>query len=119
MDPKAEILLLLGRDILRVHKVRRQLNGPHNAPCVQKLDLGWLIVGNVCLGNNHTPNEVSALKTCILENGRPTCFTPCDSLLRVKDDYSLRSSQRVIPWNLVQTTPVKATTEERPGEAVF
>lgn len=27
----AQILLLLGRDIVRVHKVRQQINGPHNA----------------------------------------------------------------------------------------
>lgn len=83
------------------------------------LDLGLVIVGDVCLGNAHKPNEVSALKTYILENGRPTCFAPCDSLLRVKDDYSLRSTQGAIPWNPMQTTPVKATTDESLGEAVF
>lgn len=32
LDPEAHILLLLGRDILRVHKVRKQINGPHNTP---------------------------------------------------------------------------------------
>lgn len=36
-DPGAAILLLLGRDILRVHKVREQYNGPHNAPYAQHL----------------------------------------------------------------------------------
>ena len=40
VDPTAEILLLLGRDIIRVHKVREQVNGPHNAPFAQCLDLG-------------------------------------------------------------------------------
>lgn len=50
LDDSAEILLLLGRDILRVHKVRSQINGPHNAPYAQRLDLGWVIVGDVCLG---------------------------------------------------------------------
>ncbi len=118
MDPNTEILLPIGQDILWVHKVHRQLNGPHHAPYAQKLDLGWVIMGGMCLGNAHKPNEVSTLKMCILENGRPTCFTPCDSLLRVKDDYSLRGNQRVIPWNLMQSE-VKATTEESLGEAVF
>lgn len=28
IDPTADILLLLGRDILRVHKVSEQVNGP-------------------------------------------------------------------------------------------
>lgn len=36
----ASILLLLGRDILQVHKVRQQINGPFNAPYAQRLDLG-------------------------------------------------------------------------------
>lgn len=49
LDDTAQILLLLGRDILRVHKVRQQRNGPHNAPYAQRLDLGWVIVGDVCI----------------------------------------------------------------------
>lgn len=32
VDHHAPILLLLGWDILRVHKVREQINGPNNAP---------------------------------------------------------------------------------------
>ncbi|XP_061756784.1 uncharacterized protein LOC133553044 [Nerophis ophidion] len=32
IDPDAEIVMHLGRDILRVHKVCRQYNGPNNAP---------------------------------------------------------------------------------------
>lgn len=37
LDPSAHILLLLGRDILRVHKVCRQISGPHDAAYAQKL----------------------------------------------------------------------------------
>ena len=55
LDPKAEILILLGRDIVRVHKVRQQVNGPHNAPFAQRLDLGWVL--DVCLGNAHRSEE--------------------------------------------------------------
>jgi len=32
IDPSAKILLLLRRDIIRAHKVRQQLLGPHDAP---------------------------------------------------------------------------------------
>lgn len=32
LDHKAEILLLLGRDVLCLHKVREQVNGSHHAP---------------------------------------------------------------------------------------
>ncbi|KAL0192214.1 hypothetical protein M9458_010510, partial [Cirrhinus mrigala] len=45
VDPCAAILLLLGRDILRVHKVLEQRSGPHNTPFAQCLELGWVIIG--------------------------------------------------------------------------
>ncbi len=53
IDPDAPFLLLLGRDILRVHNVREQINGPNDAPYAQRLDLGWVIVRKVCLGTAH------------------------------------------------------------------
>ncbi|XP_077385348.1 uncharacterized protein LOC144023587 [Festucalex cinctus] len=46
IDPNVSILVLLGRDIPRVHKVREHFNGPHDAPYAQRLDLGWVIIGN-------------------------------------------------------------------------
>lgn len=81
LDPNGEILILLGRDVLRVHKVRQQVNGPHNAPFAQRLELGWVLIGDVCLGNAHKPT-VSTYRTTVLENGRPIC-TPCNSSIRL------------------------------------
>jgi len=72
VDPDAPILILLGRDILQVHKVREQINGPHSAPYAQRLDLGWVIVGDICLGTIHKPSSVNVLKTHVLSN---TCVT--------------------------------------------
>lgn len=118
VDPDAQILLLLGRDILRVHKVRRQFNGPHNAPYAQKLDLGWVIIGDVCLGSAHKPNEVSTLKTCVLENGRPSYLTPCESFVRVKENYSAKSKQETSLWPHISSMTGKLT-EENIGENVF
>ncbi|KAL0168120.1 hypothetical protein M9458_036342, partial [Cirrhinus mrigala] len=92
LDPKAEILLLLGRDILRIHKIRKQINGPSNAPFAQKLDLGWVVIGDVCLGTAHRPSSVNAFKTYILENGRPSYLPPCRSHLHVKDPTQSYSS---------------------------
>ncbi|XDV17737.1 hypothetical protein PO909_023556 [Leuciscus waleckii] len=85
LDSSAQILLLLGRDILSIHKIRKQINGPDNAPFAQKLDLGWVVIGDVCLGTAHRPSSVTSLKTCILGDGRPSYLTPCSSHLRVKD----------------------------------
>lgn len=63
IDNDAPILLLIGRDMVRVHKVREQINGPHDAPYAQRLDLGWVIVGEVCLGQAHKSSEINVYKT--------------------------------------------------------
>ncbi|XP_060757456.1 uncharacterized protein LOC132868527 [Neoarius graeffei] len=88
LDPQAHILLLLGRDVIRAHKVRRQVNGPHNAPYAQKLDLGWVIVGDVCIGDMHKPSLVHSYYTNVLRNGRPSLFQPCPNSYTVKERYS-------------------------------
>ncbi|XP_041424892.1 uncharacterized protein LOC121395423 [Xenopus laevis] len=88
LDPNAQILLLLGRDILRVHKVREQVNGPHNAPYAQRLDLGWVIVGEVCLGGTHPSMGVNSFKTNVLPSGRTSLFSPCSSFMQIKENFN-------------------------------
>ncbi|XP_069103769.1 uncharacterized protein [Argopecten irradians] len=82
----SEILLLIGRDVPEAHHNCEQIIGPPNSPFAQRLNLGWVVVGNVCLGTTHPPNpsEVSVLKTRILGDGRPTLFDPCDNQFNVK-----------------------------------
>ncbi|XP_030613054.1 uncharacterized protein LOC115799898 [Archocentrus centrarchus] len=117
LDPKAEILLLLGRDVLRVHKVRQRVNGPHNAPFAQCLDLGWVVVGEVCLGNVHRPT-VSTLKTVVLENGRPTVFKPCDSLLRFKETPHTIRPSKAPEQTLGQTVFNQTENDNKPAPSV-
>ncbi|XP_054652021.1 uncharacterized protein LOC129192244 [Dunckerocampus dactyliophorus] len=97
LDPNANILLLLGRDILRVHKVRDQISGLGNAPFAQRLDLGWVIIGDVCLRGAHRPSQVSSYKTCILENGRTSHLQPCTNHIRVKEKFSHSSTPQYRP----------------------
>ncbi|XP_034079405.1 uncharacterized protein LOC117550916 [Gymnodraco acuticeps] len=85
LDTNAPILLLLGRDILRLHKVREQCNGPHNSPYAQRLDLGWVIVGEICLDGTHNSNNVNVYKTHVLQNGRPSFLKPCTNSIQVKE----------------------------------
>ncbi|XP_073512411.1 uncharacterized protein [Phyllobates terribilis] len=85
LDHQAQIVLLLGRDILQVHKVRRHINGPRNTPYAQRLDLGWVIVGDVCLGRMHTPTTATSMLTKMLENGRPSLFQPCNNDFHIKE----------------------------------
>lgn len=81
-------MLLLGRDIIRVHKVRKMINGSNNLPYAQKLDLGWVIVGNVCLGRDHKPQSINCFYTNTAERTRPTLFDPCPNVFCVKEKYS-------------------------------
>ncbi|XP_073772958.1 uncharacterized protein [Danio rerio] len=83
LEPDVPIMMLLGRDIIRVHKVRSQVNGPNDAPYAQKLDLGWVIVGNVCLNGIHKSTAVSTFFTYTKEQ-RPSIFDPCPNVFCVK-----------------------------------
>ncbi|KAI4900717.1 hypothetical protein NFI96_009187 [Prochilodus magdalenae] len=85
VDPDASILLLLGRDLIQVHKVREQCNGPHSSPFAQRLDLGWVIIGDVCLGRTHRTTSVSVFRTSVLVSGRHSILSPCTSGLIVKE----------------------------------
>ena len=55
LDPSAEILLVLGRDINHAHNCQSLSNRKHNAPYAQNLDLGWVIIADICLGDVHRP----------------------------------------------------------------
>lgn len=84
LDKEAEILLLVGRVIPTVHMVHQSLNGPRKAPWGQRLDLGWVVLGNTCLDGAHRPDEISAFKTQVLHNGRPSVFLPCPNRFHLK-----------------------------------
>jgi hypothetical protein len=54
---------LIGRDIPEIHHVHEQILGDKGKPFAQKLPLGWVIIGEVCLGKVHAPTEISVRKT--------------------------------------------------------
>lgn len=84
LDPEAEILLLVGRDAPPLHKIHELRNGPRNAPWAQRLDLGWVVLGNACMDGAHKPTEISSYRTQVLDNGRPSFLLPCSNRLYVK-----------------------------------
>ncbi|KAM4032594.1 uncharacterized protein ACNLHF_019812 [Anomaloglossus baeobatrachus] len=88
LDHSAKILILIGRDILQLHKVRQHINGPHDAPFAQRYDLGWVIIGNICVGKMKSPDAISSYKTHVLPNGRGTHFQPCPHHYGVKERLS-------------------------------
>ena len=88
IPPLMEIptLLLIGRDMSSVHHVFDQrVNDEDNSlPFAQRLRLGWVIVGESCLGKVHKPN-IQVMKTQILSHGRPTLFQPCENNIVIKE----------------------------------
>ncbi|XP_056017478.1 uncharacterized protein LOC130053872 [Ostrea edulis] len=84
---ESQILLLLGRDLLPAHHILEQRLGPIHAPFAQRLRLGWVIIGDVCLGTSHKPDEISVMKTFTLKDGRTTMFQPCMSNMHVANDH--------------------------------
>lgn len=131
VDPDAPILLLLGRDILRVHKVREQLNGPNDTPYAQRLDLGWVIVGEVCLGTAHRPLSVNVYRTHVHSNGRTSYLTPCPKQIQVKEcigeipkhltmssEYDVKLGARKTTDNLGCTVFQRTQDDDKPGLSV-
>ena len=77
LETQTPILLLIGRDLPEAHHVYSQLTGPKGSPYAQKLSLGWVIVGETCLGKIHKSDYVNVNKTYLLPNGRASHFQPC------------------------------------------
>lgn len=77
-------MLTFGRDVLRLHKVYKLINDPHDLPFAQKPDLVCVIVGNVCLGNSISQFHLAHF-TPRLDNGQPSLLVPCPNVLQVKD----------------------------------
>lgn len=121
VDPDAKILLLIGRDVIQAHKVLDQRNGPPNAPFAQKLALGWVIIGNICLGGAHKPVQASVFKMNILDNGHPSHFLPCKNFIQVKEHIIPQSHNKVSLPNYTKYTSIGETVfqqtslDERPG----
>ena len=58
--------MLIGRDVTDAHYVKEQIIGKRGTPYAQKLALGWVIVGEACLGKTHKPDKVNVNKKIAL-----------------------------------------------------
>jgi hypothetical protein len=86
-DCAAPISLLIGRDAPELHHVYEQITDNENpkAPYAQRLSLGWVIVGETCLGKIHETTTINVNKICIIGGSRPSVLTPCTSRIKVKE----------------------------------
>ncbi|KAJ8031579.1 hypothetical protein HOLleu_24812 [Holothuria leucospilota] len=93
LNDDAEIAILLGRDAPQFHKIREVINGDDDQPWAHRLDLGWVVMGEVCLNGAHvrgnhnqrTKDTVTTNFTQVLKNGRTSVnFQPCSNVVEVK-----------------------------------
>ncbi len=107
IDPGAEILLLIGRDLLAAHHVLDQRIGLMDAPYAQKFHLGWVVIGEVHLGRVYNPDFVKVNRTYLLEDVRTTTVKPrptkeCDGNLNT--DTPSPQGSPTPAWNITQDT---------------
>ena len=88
LDANVEVLLLIGKDAPALHKIHEFRNGPRDAPWAQRLNLGWVVLGNACLDGAHKPTETSCFRTQVLDNGRPSLLQPCTNRFYIRHDSS-------------------------------
>ncbi|XP_062611017.1 uncharacterized protein LOC134272834, partial [Saccostrea cucullata] len=85
VNDSAKTLLLLGRDIISVHHVEDQRIGSAISPYGQKLSLGWVIIGETCIGKAHKSDQVNVNKTFILHDGQPSLHPPCVNNFHIRE----------------------------------
>jgi len=85
-----DIQILIGRDLIEAHIVHDQRIGPKNTPYAQKLALGWVIVGEACLGSRYKVDNLTLTvnKTCIYSEGRSTVLSPCTNSFLCEEEYN-------------------------------
>ena len=84
----------------------------------QKLPLGWVIIGDACLGKAHKPEVGGVCKTSVLSNGRNSLLVnafsvkecSCDIFKRLacdeKPDYLMDIRNFFTLWNLTSIDPL-------------
>ena len=85
IDEEADILLLIGRDMIDAHHIIEQRTGPVGSPFAQRLGLGWVVIGEVCLGRVHQPDLVTCNKTFLIGENRASVCPPCPNKIKVKE----------------------------------
>ena len=81
-----------------VHQVQKQVIGPPSSPFAQKLSLGWVVIGEICLNGRHTPSDLKVLKTSIQIDGRGTIFTPCENSFHLKIQGPLTQAPQAVDF---------------------
>jgi hypothetical protein len=74
-DAQSEIMLLLGRDVIEAHNVFDQVLRPPGTPFAQRIGLGWVVVGELCIGQIHAQDVVNVNKSMYSRMAEHLCFS--------------------------------------------
>ena len=90
IDPHAEMGLLIGRDKPQLQKVHETINGPPDGPWAELLEIGWVVMGDMCLDSQ--PNrEASVFKSQVPQT---TFFEKCEHVIKVEDKVLDRNKEK-------------------------
>lgn len=103
-DPDAPSLLLIGRYMIAAHHVSDQRIGRRNSPYAKKLWLGWVVIGETCLGAAYKPDMITTSKVQVLSSGRPSTLQPCPNGFELKTSIVWEESDHVIGKNVFLQT---------------
>jgi hypothetical protein len=92
IDLNTNIEILIGRDVISAHHVLDQRLGGDSVPYTQKLLLGWVVIGESCLGKVHRKETICVNKTSVFPNGRATFLQPYENAFIVKEDTIFRKN---------------------------
>ena len=106
LDENADILLLISRDAKEAHHLVEQVVGPTISPFAQRLKLGWVVVGEMCLGSSLKPVNANVCKIYLTPLGRPTVFPPCANKFEICE----------LTDCLLYTKPQKSDSKDLPSD---
>ncbi|XP_059369650.1 uncharacterized protein LOC132107551 [Carassius carassius] len=115
LDPNVSILVLLSREIPRVHKVREHYNGPIIARLPTLIECNMIPddrskIPTPEVTEHHTahmPSKVSVYRTTVLYNGRTSLLDSCPNSIHVKEKVLSINS----PFNSLNMTSLIALDE--------
>nr|XP_027230052.1 uncharacterized protein LOC113821724 [Penaeus vannamei] len=82
------------------------------------MKLGWVIIGEVCLGKHHATKNVNVRKIYVNPDGRPSVLKPCPSCICVQEDTGYHSG--FTPWkenDIGSTVFHRTKNDDEPGKS--
>lgn len=95
LDCNGNVNLHIGRDLPYIYHVRDHISGSQSQTFPQRLPLGWVVIGEVCIVKVRPPKEVNVNKTNRLNDRRCDLFQVSHNIINVKKnngDIFLRTS---------------------------